>query len=356
MAPKRTPARTAGERGHYARAPWQIPPAGWKEIIARVWQQTWLDNVGLVAAGVAFYGFLAFVPLLGLIVLVYGVVAAPETVVSNMRALTDILPGNVAAFIGEQLMSAVAASDGTKGAGIAIAVAFALYGGGNGAGAIITALNIAYQEKEKRSLLRFYLIAFGMTLAAVIFALAALAATTVIAFLEELMPEASGFAVAAGKVAAYTLLVLVAAAIAATLYRFAPSREDARWEWITPGSLFTAITWLLLTLAFGFYVTSVADYEATYGSLGAIIALLTWMYLSAYVFVIGAELNSEIEHQTAKDSTTGSPEPMGERGAWAADHVAGNVPPEEQVRQAEKEKPSLAEAGPPVPTEEKGSS
>ena len=353
MAQNRTPPRTLGERGHYARSPWQIPRAGWKEIAARVWQQTWLDNVGLVAAGVAFYGFLAFVPLLGLIVLTYGLVAEPETVVSNMRALTDFLPGNVAAFIGEQLMSAVESSAGTKGLGIAVAVAFALYGGGNGAGAIITALNIAYQEKEKRSLLRFYLTAFAMTLAAVVFAVSALAATTVIAFLEELMPNASRLAVAAGKVGAYTMLVLVAAAIAATLYRFAPSREDARWEWITPGSLFTAVTWLLLTLVFGFYVTSIADYGATYGSLGAIIALLTWMYLSAYVFVIGAELNSEIEHQTAKDSTTGAPEPMGKRGAWAADHVAGDVEPEEQVRQAEEDKPSLADAGPPVPNEEK---
>ena len=352
MASKRTPSRTRGERGHYALSPWQIPPAGWKEIAARVWQQTWLDNVGLVAAGVAFYGFLAFVPLLGLIVLAYGLVADPATVVSNMRALTDILPDDVAAFIGEQLTGAVEMARGTKGAGIAVAIAFALYGGGNGAGAIITALNIAYQEKEKRSLLRFYLTAFAMTLAAVVFAVSALAATTLIAVLEELVPEASGSVIVAGKAAAYAMLVLVAAAIAATLYRYAPSREKARWEWITPGSLFTAVTWLLLTLAFGFYVTSITDYNATYGSLGAIIALLTWMYLSAYVFVIGAELNSEIEHQTAKDSTTGDPEPMGERGAWAADHVAGNVPPEEQVRVAEKDKPNLADAGPPVPTEE----
>jgi membrane protein len=343
---------SARDRGRGAVSPWNIPLAGWKEIAGRTWRQTWIDNVGLVAAGVAFYGFLALVPLLGLIVLVYGLVAEPATVVSNMQALTDILPNNVALFIGEQLLSAVETAKETKGVGILVALAFAFYGGSNGAGAIITALNIAYQEKEKRSLTRFYLIALLMTLCAVVFAVLALAATAAIAFLEELLPEASGFTVAASKAAAYVALLFIAAGVAATLYRYAPSREDARWEWITPGSIFTAVTWVLLTLGFGYYVTSVADYNATYGSLGAVIALLTWMYLSAYVFVIGAQLNSEIEHQTAEDSTTGEPQPMGKRGAWAADHVARGDDPEEQVRQANKDAPSLGDAGPPVPTDE----
>ena len=133
-------------------SPWQMPPAAWKEIVSRTWRQTWIDNVGLVAAGVAFYGFLALVPLLGLIVLVYGTVAEPQTVVSNMRALTAILPTDIALFIGEQLMSSVQSSEETKGLGILAALAVAFYGGSNGAGAIITALNIAYQENEKRSL------------------------------------------------------------------------------------------------------------------------------------------------------------------------------------------------------------
>ncbi len=344
--------KTSGERGRDAVSPWAIPLAGWKEIAGRTWRQTWIDNVGLVAAGVAFYGFLALVPLLGLIVMAYGLVAEPQTVVANMQALTNILPNNVAAFIGEQLLSSVEAAKQTKGLGILVALAFAFYGGSNGAGAIITALNIAYQEREKRSLTRFYMIALLMTLAAVVFALAALATATAIAFLEELLPEASGFTVALSKGAAYLALLLIAAGVAATLYRYAPSRENARWEWITPGSIFTAVTWVLLTLGFGYYVTSVADYNATYGSLGAVIALLTWMYLSAYVFVIGAELNSEIEHQTAQDSTTGKAQPMGKRGAWAADNVAANIGVEAQVKKANADAPSLGDAGPPVPTDE----
>jgi membrane protein len=128
--------------------------------------------------------------------------------------------------------------------------------------------------------------------------------------------------VIAGKMVGYLLLLLFAAGIASSLYRYGPAREDAQWKWITPGSLFAALTWLLLTWAFGIYVGRFTDYNASYGSLGAVVALLTWMYLSAYAFIFGAELNSEIEHQTATDSTTGSPEPMGERGAWAADNVA----------------------------------
>ena len=304
---------SAAERGREAVSPWRIPLAGCKEIAGRTWRQTWIDNVGLVAAGVAFYGFLALIPLLGLIVMVYGLAAEPQTVVSNMRALTDILPNNVALFIGEQLLSAVETAKETKGWGILVALAFAFYGGSNGAGAIITALNIAYQEKEKRSLTRFYLIALVMTLLAVVFAMLSLAATAAIAYLEELLPEASSATVAASKALAYLALLFVAAGIAATLYRYAPSREDARWEWITPGSMFTAVTWLLLTLGFGYYVTNLANYNATYGSLGAVIALLTWMYLSAYVFVIGAE---------------------------------------EQVKREKKDAPSIGDARPPVPTDE----
>jgi membrane protein len=138
--------------------------------------------------------------------------------------------------------------------------------------------------------------------------------------------------------------------VAATLYRFGPAREDARWRWITPGSIFTAITWLLLTVLFGIWVTTVSDYSRTYGSLGAVVGLLTWLYLSAYVFILGAELNSEIEHQTAKDSTTGKPLPLGERGAWAADNVAtdasGQDRPEES-REGEK----LTQAAPQVAEE-----
>ena len=324
----------------------------WKDIVARTYKRVWDDNIGLVAAGVAFYGFFALLSLLGLIVLVYGFAADPFTVIEHMRALTAVLPTDVAFIIGDQLMTAVRASQKTKGLGILLAFLVATYGGTNGAASVITALNIAYEEKEKRSLLRFYLLAVGMTLSALVVALMAIAATAALAFLHHLIPSAHGPLVIVTKVLGYVLLALIAAGVASTLYRFGPSREDARWKWITPGSAFAAVTWLLLTWAFGIYVGHFTNYHATYGSLGAVVALLSWMYLSSYALVVGAELNSEIEHQTAVDSTTGAPRAMGERGAWAADNVATDDRvqdrPEEQ-REGER----LTQAAPKV-ADEKG--
>jgi membrane protein len=342
----------ADRKGHQASSPWQMPLAAWKDIAARTYKRVWDDNVGLIAAGVAFYSFFALLSLLGLIVLIYGFAADPHTVIAHMRSLTVVLPTDVALLIADQLMTAVKASEGTKGFGILLAFLVAIYGGTNGAAAVITALNIAYEEKEKRSLWRFYLLAVSMTVGALVIALLALAATAAVAALQKLLPQASDAAVLAGKIVGYVGLTLVAAAIASTLYRFGPSREDAQWKWITPGSMFAALTWLLLTVAFGVYVKNLTDYRASYGSLGAVVALLTWMYLSAYAFIFGAELNGEIEHQTAKDSTTGSPERMGERGAWAADHVADDGKVQDRPEQA-REGEKLTQAAPKV-ADEKG--
>lgn len=282
-------------KGHQASSPAEMPALAWKDIAKRTYKRVWDDNVGLVAAGVAFYSFFALLSLLGLIVLAYGFVADPATVIEHMWSLTAVLPGDVAKIIGDQLMTSVEASKGTKGLGILLAFLVATYGGTNGAAAIITALNIAYEEKEKRSLFRFYLLAVGLTLGALVVALCAIGGTAAIAFLQKLLPKASNLALIAGKFAGYLLLVLFAALVASVLYRVGPSREDARWKWITPGSAFAAVTWLLLTVAFGFYVGHFTNYHASYGSLGAVVALLTWIYFSAYAFIIGAELNSEIE-------------------------------------------------------------
>jgi membrane protein len=331
------------ERGHLADSPRQMPAKAWKDIAKRTWTRTWQDNVGLVAAGVTYYGFLALVPLLGIIVMLYGLFADPQTVVANVRAMTTILPPDVSALIADQLIAAVQTTRETRGMGVVVALLVALYGGINGSSAIIMALNIAYEEKEKRSLGRFYLVAALMTVGAVILAVAALVATTTVAFFGNFAPGAAPALIFAAKIAGYIGLALAAAAVAATLYRFVPSREDARWRWITPGSAFAAVTWLLLTILFSFWVTRITDYDVTYGSLGTIIILLTWIYLSAYALIFGAELNSEIEHQTSVDSTTGAPLPMGRRGAWAADHVAEDDEPDRT------DAPSIAEASPDAP-------
>ncbi len=347
-----TPLNRTDPKGHQARSPAEMPAPAWKDIAKRTYKRVWDDNVGLVAAGVAFYSFFALLSLLGLIVLVYGFVADPATVIEHMWSLTAVLPSDVAKIIGDQLMTSVEASKGTKGFAILLAFLVATYGGTNGAAAIITALNIAYEEKEKRSLFRFYLLSVSLTFGALVVALCALGGTAAVAFLQRLLPKASDAVVVAGKFAGYLLLVLFAALVASALYRFGPSREDAKWKWITPGSTLAAVTWLLLTIAFGFYVGHFTNYHASYGSLGAVVALLTWIYLSAYAFIIGAELNSEIEHQTAKDSTTGSPEPMGDRGAWAADNVATDDEVQDRPEEA-REGERRTQAAPKV-AKEKG--
>src|SRR5215213_4555316 len=342
----------ADPKGHQASSPAQMPVPAWKDIFGRTYKRTWDDNTGLVAAGVAFYAFFALLSLLAMIVLIYGLAADPSTIVETIRTLVRILPDDIATLIADQLLLAVKSSEGQKGFGLLVAFVVALYGGTNGAAALLTALNIAYEEKEKRSLLRFYLVAAGMALAALALALLAIVATAAVAYLRSLLPGDSPVTTLVGRILGYVAMAAVAAGIAASLYRFGPSREDARWKWITPGSAFTAVTWLVLTLLFGLWVSAVSDYSGTYGPLGAVVGLLTWLYLSAYVFILGAELNSEIEHQTAKDSTTGKPEPLGERGAWAADNVATDDTVQDRPEEA-REGEKLTQSAPQVEEEER---
>lgn len=313
------------DQGHQATSPWQMPLQAWIAIANRTWAETSTDNIGLIAAGVAFYGFLALVPLLGAIVLVYGLAANPATVMRNMTQLTSVMPSDVAKLVGEQLMNVVKTSDGKKGLGLLLALGLAVFGARNGAGAVITALNVAYEEEEKRGFLKVNLLAIAMTAVAVLVAMIALVAIAALGHFQSLIPGAPNFLVVIGKVLAYLVLTLAGAGAAATLYRYGPSRERARWVWLTPGSLFAALMWLILTIGFGIYVAQFGNYNATYGSLGTVVVTLTWLYLSSYILLFGAELNSEIEHQTARD-TTRQEAPLGARGAWVADHVAAGDP------------------------------
>ncbi len=335
------PAVPADDRGRHASSPWKIPLSGWKDVLLRTWKESTKDNVGLVAAGVAFYAFLALVPLLGATVLTYGLIASPETVLKNMESLTSVMPDDVAKLIGEQLMNVVGTAGGKKGLGLLLALAVALFGARNAAGAIITALNIAYEEEEKRGFIKVTLLALAITAAAVAFALVAIVAIAALRFLASLIPEAPPFVLLLIRIVTAIAIGACATAGAATLYRYAPSRAKAQWTWLSPGTALCATGWLLLSVAFGIYVSRFANYSATYGSIGGVVALLTWVYLSSYIFLFGAELNSEFEHQTAKDTTSGSPRPLGNREAWSADHVADGA--EGEGKEAEKtEDPALS--------------
>ena len=322
-----------GRKGRDADTPAQIPAPGWKEIAIRTWREGSKDNISLVAAGVAFYGLLAMVPLLGATVLTYGLVASPETVLHNVQSLTTSLPKDVAKLIGDQLMNVVKTSGGKKGLGLLLAIAVALWGARNAASSIITALNIAYEEEEKRGFVKVTLLSLAITAAGVVLAMFGGVAIGIMAQLEQLLPNLGSVGVILGKIVTYVVLAAVAAAAAATLYRYGPSRTKAKWTWITPGSAFFAIGWVVLTLGFGFYVSHFGKYNVTYGSLGGVIVFITWLYLSSFILLYGAEFNSEIEHQTAKD-TTAEPvdKPLGARGAWSADNVAKG--PSDEGKQA----------------------
>jgi membrane protein len=348
IADRAAKAATArpGAKGRDADTPAQIPAPGWKEIAFRTWKESSKDNVSLVAAGVAFYGFLAMVPMLGATVLTYGLVASPHTVLRNVQSLATTLPQDIATLIGDQLLNVVKTSSGKKGLGLFGAIALALWGARNAAGSIVIALNIAYEEEEKRGFLKVTLLSLAITAAAVLLGLIGAAAIGLMAQLESLLPSLGPVGVIVGKVLAYVVLAGVAAAAAATLYRYGPSRVKAKWTWITPGSLFFAVGWVVLTLGFGFYVSHFGNYDVTYGSLGAVIVLVTWLYLSSFILLFGAEFNSEIEHQTARDTTADRGEkPLGDRGAWSADHVAHGPQDEGKEAGSDSEKPLSDDRG-----------
>ena len=346
LADKAVKAATAppGEKGQEAKTPAQIPAPGWKEIAFRTWSESSKDNISLVAAGVAFYGFLAMVPLLGATVLTYGLVASPDTVLHNVGSLAKTMPHDIAKLIGDQLMNVVKTSGSKKGLGLVAALLLALWGARNAAGSVIIALNIAYEEEEKRSWLKVTLLSLEITLAAVLLAMVGAAAIGAMAALERLLPSMGRLGVLSGQVLAYVLLAALAAAAAATLYRYGPSRREAKWAWLTPGSAFFALAWVVLTLGFGFYVSRFGKYNLTYGSLGGVVILVSWLYLSSFVLLFGAEFNSEVEHQTARDTTADPGErPLGERGAWSADHVADG--PDDKGKEGESEKPLSDDPG-----------
>ncbi|ONF97092.1 hypothetical protein SPHI_05290 [Sphingomonas jeddahensis] len=296
----------------------------------RAWAEAGQDNISLIASGVAFCGILAMVPMLGAIVLSYGLIATPETVIENVRSMMSVMPADAARLIGEQLANIVTTSDGKKGFGLLIALGIALYGAMKGATAIITALNIAYDEEETRGFVKLNLLALSITAAGVLGVILAVATITAMSSLDTLFPWLPDIVLTIGRILSHLVMAAVGAAAAATLYRFAPNRQHAKWLWLSPGSALAALSWVLMTFGFGIYVANFGSYDATYGSLGAAVVLLTWLYLSAYVLLLGAEFNCELERQTAYDTTTGASQPIGQRGAYAADTVATGPEPKSE--------------------------
>lgn len=263
----------------------------WKDVLVRAFKEAGRDNLGLVAAGVAFYTFLAIVPLLISIVLIYGLAVDMDTVAAHVAALASVLPEAATEIVRGQLESIVAGSSDKKGLGLIISLALALFAARNGAAAVIAALGIAYEREDNRGFVRLTLLALLLTLGGILGGAVVIGAVILFAALEALVPGIGGSAVIY-KVATYVGLLLVGMAAAGVLYRFGPDQAEPRWQWASPGSAFAALGWAVLTIGFGFYVENFGNYDATYGSLSAVIVLLTWIYLSAYVLLLGAEINA----------------------------------------------------------------
>ncbi len=289
--------------GADADTPADIPAPGWKAIAKRTWKEGTDDNVSLIAAGVAFYGFSAFVPLLAALVLTYGLVADPANVVEHVRSLTNVMPQDAARLIGEQLQSMVTTAGSSKGFGLLVALGIAVWGAMKGATSMMTALNIAFDAEETRGYVKRTLGAFALTVGAIVALVVAIVAISAMASIESLLPFSSPFVHILLRIAFWIAAAAIVSLLIASLYRYGPSRPNPRWVWLTPGSLVATILWIGASLGFGFYVSNFGNYNATYGSLGAVIVFLTWLYLSAYILLMGAELNAETERQTEQDVT-----------------------------------------------------
>jgi membrane protein len=282
-----------------AASPWKMTRADWIQVVKRAWTKIGTNNVGLIAAGVAFYCFTAIMPALASIVLTYGLLAEAETVSRHINELFRILPKEAATLIAEQLVSVVKTSSGEQGLGLVVALGIAFYGVSKATSSMIIALNVAYDEKETRGLIWLTVLSFMLVVGGVALVLTAFATTAALAFLGSLIPEAPSLVLAGIRAVSYLVLAALVVTATACLYRYAPSRPHAKWMWLSPGALVATVVWLAATAGFGFYASRFGDYNATYGSLSAVVVLLTWLWLSSYVFLIGAELNGELERQTS---------------------------------------------------------
>ena len=308
-----------GGRGRRAERPQQIPPKGWKEIALRLKTEIKQDQVPLLSAGVAFYALLALFPAIIAAVSIYGLVADPETVRSQLERLTQLLSPETAAILGDQIKQITAGAGGALGLATVLGILTALWSASSGMKALITGVNLAYDETETRKFLKLRGLALLLTLGAMVLMGMALALIVAFPALTNDWPTALRWT---ASILRWLLLAALLIAGLAVLYRYAPDRDEPKWTWVTWGSGIATLLWVAASLAFSFYVAQFGNYNKTYGALAGIVILLFWLFLTAFVVLVGAELNTEMELQTAKDTTAGPERPLGERQAHAADHVA----------------------------------
>lgn len=306
--------------GGEATGPEQIPARGWYQIAKRVFDQLGKDHVQLIAAGVAFYTFLAIFPALSALISAYGLVMTPAEVQSQVSVLTDILPPQARDLLSEVLVNLAATSDGTLGWSLFIGIALSIWSAKKGTNALFEGLNIVYNEDDTRSFLR----RTGLTLLFTIGGFFAVAACLFLivgisALVDKLgLPVFLEFLISLLRWPILAGLFMLGLTMA---YKYAPHRSDPEFRWLTVGSITATVLWLALSYGFSTYVQNFGSYDETYGSLAAVVILLLWLFLTVLTILLGAEINAEMEHQTATDTTVGPDKPMGQRGAYYADTV-----------------------------------
>jgi membrane protein len=319
--PHRVPAGGPTEAelpGVHAEKPTQIPWAGWMQIFKRAWAENKADNMPIIAGGVAFFGFLAVFPALIATISIYGLVASPEQVTEQIESFSAQLPDSARDILSTQLTSITSNSGGALTVGLVVSILAALWSASGGIGNLMTAVNLAYDEVETRGFVKQKAVSLLLTLGAIAFVLIAITLVAVVPAVLEALPLGVVGTVLA-QVIRWVLLLAVFAGGLAVVYRVAPDRDAPRLRWVSLGSIVVTVVWAIVSVGFSFYVDNFGSYNETYGAIAGVIVLMLWLYLTCYLVLLGAEINSEAEHQTAQDTTAGEPRPMGERDAVVAD-------------------------------------
>lgn len=307
-------------RGRAAERPSEIPKLGWKDILLRTKKEAARDSISLVAAGVAFYGLLAIFPALAAVISIYGLLADPADIERQINSVMGLIPPEAAAILQQQLESLASQPATGLSIGVVVGILLALWSTAKGVKALIEGLNIAYDQEERRGFFKLNGIALLLTVGAVLMAILALGLIAVLPAVINVL-NLSGPLATAASLLSWPLLLIAVVVSLAVIYRYGPCRNEARWRWVSWGAGAATALWLVGSILFSVYVANFGNYGKTYGSVGAIVILMMWFFLTAYSVLLGAELNAEIEHQTMRDTTERPEKPMGRRGAYVADTV-----------------------------------
>ncbi|MBA2389662.1 MAG: YihY/virulence factor BrkB family protein [Geodermatophilaceae bacterium] len=314
----------AGPPGAGAERPSEIPSRGWLQVLKRAFAEAKKDNVSMLAAGLAYFAFLALFPALIAAVLIYGLVADPADVQRQVDSFSGALPPEARTLIGEQMSSIAASSGGALGIGLVISLLGALWSVSGGVSNLINAVNVCYDEEETRGFFKLRGLALFLTIGGIVF----MAVTVGLIAVAPVVLEALNLGIVGTillQVGRWVLLIALVMAGLAIVYRLAPDRDPPKFRWVSVGAVVATVIWIIASVGFSLYVSNFSSYAETYGALAGVIVLLLWMFISAYIVLLGAEINAETEQQTAKDTTRGPERPMGERDAVKADSLPGDT-------------------------------